>query len=137
MKILPPKNENFQIKNSDSFHIFAQNIHCGYSLEPPRRDGSNEHPQSMFWSRNKTITYTPVNPRFTIQKWDLRGSKLYRHVFVMVKILIRQCCSDISHNQWLLWIFRELFAEGLRGSRGPMKRLGQSHVGSSVHLGLL
>ena len=30
------------------FLIFAQNIDCGYSLEPPRRDGSNEYPQSMF-----------------------------------------------------------------------------------------
>ena len=28
--------------------------------------------------------YTPVNPSFTIQKWGLWGSKLYRHVFVMV-----------------------------------------------------
>ena len=27
--------------------------------------------------------YTPVNPSFTIQKWGLRGSKLYRYVFVM------------------------------------------------------
>ena len=26
---------------------------------------------------------TPVNPSFTIQKWGLRGSKLYRHVFVI------------------------------------------------------
>ena len=43
-----PKTENFQIKNSDSFHISAQNIDCGYSLEPPRRGGSNEYPQSMF-----------------------------------------------------------------------------------------
>ena len=30
------KTENFQIKNSDIFHISAQNIACGYSLEPPR-----------------------------------------------------------------------------------------------------
>ena len=29
--------------------------------------------------------YTPVNPSFTIQKWGLRGSKLYRHVYVMFK----------------------------------------------------
>ena len=62
LKMLPPKNENFQIKNSDIFHISAQNIDCGYSLEPPRcskhrlwdsleppqRGGSNEYPQSMF-----------------------------------------------------------------------------------------
>ena len=42
------KNENFQKKMSDIFHISAQNIYCGYSLEPPRRGGSNEYPQSMF-----------------------------------------------------------------------------------------
>ena len=29
-------------------HISAQNIDCGYSLEPPRRSDSNEYPQSMF-----------------------------------------------------------------------------------------
>ena len=28
--------------------ISAQNIDCGYSLEPPHRGGSNEYPQSMF-----------------------------------------------------------------------------------------
>ena len=27
--------------------------------------------------------YTPVNPSFTIYKWGLSGSILYRHVFVM------------------------------------------------------
>ena len=30
------------------FLIPAQNIDCGYSLEPPHRGGSNEYPQSMF-----------------------------------------------------------------------------------------
>ena len=34
------------------FLISAQNIDCGYSLEPPRRGGSNEYPQSIFLSRN-------------------------------------------------------------------------------------
>ena len=48
LKILPPKTEKFQIKNSDIFHISAQNVDCGYSLEPLRRGGSNEYPQSMF-----------------------------------------------------------------------------------------
>ena len=51
------------MKNSDIFLISAQNIDCGYSLEPPRWGGSNGYPQSMFWSRNKKIMYTPVNPR--------------------------------------------------------------------------
>ena len=30
------------------FLILFQNIDCGYSLEPPRRGGSNMFPQSMF-----------------------------------------------------------------------------------------
>ena len=30
------------------FLISAQNIDCGYSLEPPRRGGSNGYSQSMF-----------------------------------------------------------------------------------------
>ena len=47
------KNENFQIKNSNIFHISAQDIDCGYWLEPPRRGGSNEYPQSMVLSPNK------------------------------------------------------------------------------------
>ena len=42
------KTQDFSDKNSDIFHISAQNIDCGYSLEPPRRGGSNEYPQSMF-----------------------------------------------------------------------------------------
>ena len=60
------KNENFQIKNSDIFHISAQNIDCGYSLEPPRWGGSNKYPQSMFWAEIRKIVYTPVNPSFTV-----------------------------------------------------------------------
>ena len=45
------KTEIFQIKkNSDIFHISAQNIDCWYALEPLRRGGSNEYPQSMFYA---------------------------------------------------------------------------------------
>ena len=62
----PKKTKIFQIKNSDIFHISAQNIDCGYSLEPPRRGGSNEYPRSMFYAEIKKIMYTPVNPSFTI-----------------------------------------------------------------------
>ena len=43
------KNGKFSDKkNSDIVPISAQNIDCGYSLEPPRRGGSNKYPQSMF-----------------------------------------------------------------------------------------
>ena len=30
------KNDNFQLKVFDYFHIFAKNIDCGYMLEPPQ-----------------------------------------------------------------------------------------------------
>ena len=49
------KSENFQMKNSGSFHISALNVDCGYLLEPPWQGGSNEYPQSMFLRRNKKI----------------------------------------------------------------------------------
>ena len=62
--ILPPKNENFQMKNSGRFHISAQNMDCGYLLEPPRRGGSNEFPQSMFLRKNKKINVYPNKPQF-------------------------------------------------------------------------
>ena len=60
------KKRKFSIKNSDNFHVSAQNIDCGYPLEPPHRGGSNEYPQSMFWAEIRKIMYTPVNPSFTI-----------------------------------------------------------------------
>ena len=53
-------------KNSDIFHISAQNIDCGYSLETPRQGGSNECTQSMFCAERRKILYTPVNPSFTV-----------------------------------------------------------------------
>ena len=63
-----------QIKNSDIFHISAQNIDCGYSLEPPRRGGSNEYPQSMLLSRNKKNNIYPCKPQFYI-KVGFKGVK--------------------------------------------------------------
>ena len=60
------KKWKFSDKNSDIFYISAQNIDCGYSLEPPRRGGSNECQQSMFLAEIRKIMYTPVNPGFTI-----------------------------------------------------------------------
>ena len=44
------------------FLIFAQNIDCVYTLEPPRRGGSNAYPQSMFWSKNKKKKVYPCKP---------------------------------------------------------------------------
>ena len=76
LRILPPKNENFQMKNSGSFHISAKNIDCGYLLEPPLRGGSNEYPQSMFLSRNKKINVYPCKPQFYCIKVGFKGVKI-------------------------------------------------------------
>ena len=55
-------------KSSDNFKMFAQNIYCGYTLKLPRRGGSNEYQQSLFWNKKKEKKnrYTPVNPSFAL-----------------------------------------------------------------------
>ena len=58
------------MKNSGSFHISAQNIDCGYSLE---RGGSNEYPHSMFLSSNKKNNVYPCKPQFYYIKVWFKG----------------------------------------------------------------
>ena len=70
------KTENFQIKKSDIFHISAQNIDCGYSLEPPRRGGSNEYTQCVFLSRNKKNNVYPSKLQFYYIKVGFKGFKI-------------------------------------------------------------
>ena len=55
------------------FHISVQNIDCGYSLEPPRRGGSNEYQQPMFLSRNKKNNVYPCKPQFYYIKVGFKG----------------------------------------------------------------
>ena len=75
-KFYHQKDENIQIKNYDYFHICAQNIDCGYSLEPSRRGGSNEYPQSMFLSTNKKKNVYPCKPQFYHIKVGFKGVKI-------------------------------------------------------------
>ena len=70
----------FQIQNSDIFVISAQNIDCGYSLEPPRQ-GSNEYPQSMFLSRDKKNNVYPRKPQFYYIKVGFKGGQNYIGMF--------------------------------------------------------
>ena len=57
------------------FLIFDQNIDCGYTLETPRQGGSNEYPQSMFWTKNKNKrTIGPVahlRDHHIVSSWEL------------------------------------------------------------------
>ena len=63
------------------FLISAQNIDCGYSLEPPRRGGSNEYPQSMFEQKyEKYRSFLSENFQFLEMKFSIY---LNRRVFVM------------------------------------------------------
>ena len=52
--------------------------------------------------------FTPVNPSFTIQKWVLKGSELYRRVFVKWSIYLwRRTAADIPELPLLTKIFEE------------------------------
>ena len=42
---------------------------CGYTLEPPRRGGSNEYTQFMFW-------VYPYKPQFYYIKVGFKGVKI-------------------------------------------------------------
>ena len=86
------------------FHIAAQNIDCGYSLEPPRRGGSNEYPQSMFWAeiwKNIRVFY-PKSFGF----WRQNKFSIYlnRRVFVMlinhrgfIRLFLLLTCKHAMH----------------------------------------
>ena len=63
-------------KSSDIFHISAQNIDWGYSLEPPRKGGFNEYTQSMLLSRNKKNNVYPCEPQFYYIKVGFKGVKV-------------------------------------------------------------
>ena len=70
------KYENINMKNCDIFLIFAQNIDCGYSLEPPRRGDFNEYQQSMFSTRNKKNNVYPCKPQFYYIKVGFKGVRI-------------------------------------------------------------
>ena len=76
LKILPPKNENFQIKILIFFLFSAQNIDCGYSLEPPCWGGSNEYPQSMFRAEIRKNNVYPCKPQFYYIKVGFKEVKI-------------------------------------------------------------
>ena len=65
----------------DIFLIFAQNIDRGYTLEPPRQGGSNEYPQTMFWSKINKNRYTPGIPQFCYIKVGFKGVYISRRCF--------------------------------------------------------
>ena len=70
------------------FLISAQKHRLWYSLEPPRRGGSNEYPQSMFWAEIWKISEFFI--WFFFQFLEVKFSVyLNRHVFLMKNV----CCG--------------------------------------------
>ena len=66
-------NKNRKISDKKTlifFHISAENIDCGYSLEPLPRGGSNGYPQSK-----KNNVY-PNKPQFYYIKVGFKGVKI-------------------------------------------------------------
>ena len=63
------------------FHISAQNIDCGYSLEPPRLGGSSEYPLSMFLSRTKKNNVYSCKLQFCYIKVGFNGVKIIQACF--------------------------------------------------------
>ena len=76
------------MKKSARFHISAQNIDCGYLLEPPRQGGFNKYQQSMFLAEIRKLMYNPVNPFYCI-KVGFKGVKI-----------ILACFHD---GGWIIW----------------------------------
>ena len=77
------KNYNFQMKKCNCFFslILAQNIDCGYSLEPP-------HNLCFRTKKERKIMYTlvyvyPCKPQFYYIKVGCKGSTLHGHVSLM------------------------------------------------------
>ena len=79
-KISSPKTENFQIKSSDIFHISAQNIYCGYSLEPPRGGNRLEavltSTHNLCFEQFKKNNVYPCKPQFYYIKVGFKGVKI-------------------------------------------------------------
>ena len=76
------------MKKSVIFPMFAQNIDCGYMLEPPRRGGSNEYPQFMLWIKNKKNRYTP------------NYTPVYIKVGYEVVYISQTCLHDVQSNTY-------------------------------------
>ena len=101
------KKEKFQIKKILMFFfidISAQNIDCGYSLEPPRQGGSNEYPQSIFWAEINKCNVYPCKLVLLCKKVGLKWVKTiwacFRDESSMFLNLILKNHQYLKENKW-------------------------------------
>ena len=62
------------------FLIFAQNIDCGYMLEPPRRGGSNEFHNLCFGAKISKICI-PLHTPVLLYKSGVKGGTHFTDMF--------------------------------------------------------
>ena len=77
------KVENFQLKTNDIFLIFAQNIDCGYTLEPPRRGGEAvlTSTRSRFFGATIRKIGIPLHTPVLLYKSGVQGVYITRTCF--------------------------------------------------------
>ena len=78
------KNDNFQMKifNKKVFLFLHKTLIVGTRLNRLIEAVLTSTHNLCFGAKIRK-TYTPVNPSFTIKKWDVRGYSLHGHVFMM------------------------------------------------------
>ena len=67
------KIENFHLKKIDSFLIFAQNIDCGYTLEPPRDEAVLTSTHNLCFGAKISKQEYPCIPQFYYIKVGYKG----------------------------------------------------------------
>ena len=83
------------------FLFLLQNIDCGYSLEPPRRGGSNVYPQSMFLAKLRKIS------NFSAENFQFL--KLKKSLYIAWASFRNDVSAYLYHNVAAVPHKRELF----------------------------
>ena len=76
--------------------FLLKNIDCGYKLEHPRRGGSNEYPQSIFWAEIWKISEFLYLKIFSFWRWNF----LYIAIgdfFVMIILVQHENLPCVSY----------------------------------------
>ena len=83
-------HQKLKDKNSDSFHISAQNINCRYSLELPYQESTVSKFFSQFITKTCLYIFDPLKPYFYTVKLGFTG------VYIIFLIFAQK------HKLWVL-----------------------------------
>ena len=115
------------------FLISAQNIECGYSLEPPRRGGSNDYPQSIFEQKYEKYQFL-LSENLQLWRWTFLYIYLNRRVFVMNSFSFFDCFVDqLAYSKFVLnvlltiHLYNEILVAGSGGQSIACKYLLHCH----------